>query len=239
MRDTPRDASQLLDPPPRGTIWTYQTDVITADGANAGPNAICKVCLESDSSYKALRGHCHVHLKRDVQTNKYDLFNDSCTNTAAVKACADETTNMIEEVKSNSVSMETALLGKRMIVDTLEAKGHDKAAAYLENFVDKVWTLVEMNAQFEGGGGVPSHQNSIERSNLQQKQRREWVRAKVVAYMEHNVIDLAQESMDDISFGVGMPRGYVTKQGIDKTVWSRRFFDCVREDTLNPIPPKV
>ena len=102
MRDTPRDDSQLRDPPPPGSTWTWQPDVITADGANAGPNAIRAVCLESDPAYDPLRVHCHVHLKRDVQQNKHDLFKNSCTDTASVKESASATTTMIEQVKSNS-----------------------------------------------------------------------------------------------------------------------------------------
>ena len=206
MRDTPRDDSQLLDPPPPGSTWTWQPDVITADGANAGPNAIRAVCLESDPAYDPLRVHCHVHLKRDVQQNKHDLFKNSCTDTASVKDCASATTTMIEQVKSNSISPELAQLGKEMIVASLQSDSHDEAADYIAKFVDKIWTLVESNHHFPAGGAVPTHQNSIERSNLGQKIRKDWVRAKIVAYMEHNAQDLAQESMDDIMFGAGMPR---------------------------------
>jgi hypothetical protein len=102
MRDAPRDESQLLDPPPPASTWTWQPDVITADGANAGPNAIRAVCLESDPEYDPLRVHCHVHLKRDVHQNKHDLFKNSCADTTAVKDCSNATTSMIEQVKSNS-----------------------------------------------------------------------------------------------------------------------------------------
>jgi hypothetical protein len=147
-----------------------------------------------------------VHLKRDVHQNKHDLFKNSCADTTAVKDCANATTSMIEQVKSNSISPELAGLGKEMIVSWLQSDGHDEAAVYVEKFVDKVWTLVESNHQFPGGGAVPTHQNSIERSNREQKTRKDYVRAKIVTYMEHNFQDLAQESMDDIIFGARMPR---------------------------------
>ena len=133
-----RDDSQLLDPPPPGSTWTWQPDVITADGANAGPNAIRAVCLESDPAYDPLRVHCHVHLKRDVQQNKHDLFKNSCTDTASVKDCASATTTMIEQVKSNSISPELAQLGKEMIVASLQSDSHDEAADYIAKFVDKI-----------------------------------------------------------------------------------------------------
>ena len=50
-RDTPREAANLLQPPPRGTTWSYPPTGpklhANADGADAGPNAIQAVCVES------------------------------------------------------------------------------------------------------------------------------------------------------------------------------------------------
>ncbi len=79
-RHTTRDAADLLQPPPRGTTWQWQPTHINADGANAGPNGITRVLEEADSAAaeparKRLRGHCHVHVKRDVQQNKHRVFN--------------------------------------------------------------------------------------------------------------------------------------------------------------------
>ena len=47
--------------------------------------------------------------------------------------------------------------------------------------------------------------------------------------------DLEQKSMDDLSFGRQMPRGYVTKEKIDKTVWTKKFFALVHSELNNPI----
>ena len=79
-RHTARDEADLLQPPPRGTKWQWQPTHINADGANAGPNGITRVLEEADSAaagpaLKMLRGHCHVHVKRDVQQHKHRVFN--------------------------------------------------------------------------------------------------------------------------------------------------------------------
>ena len=83
-RHTPRDKADLLPPPPRGTEWRWEPTHINADGADAGPNGIKQVLQEAASAaagasaqpaLKILRGHCHVHVKRDVQQNKHRVFN--------------------------------------------------------------------------------------------------------------------------------------------------------------------
>jgi hypothetical protein len=208
--------------------------VITADGAQAGPNAITTVCIEADSTYAPTRGHCHVHLKRDVQKNKFDLFKVSCEDSNEVKEQAQKTTYRMELVKSHSITQAGALLGKQMIVSGLRDEGHEKAADYIEAMHDKKWTLVEMNVDTAGGGGVPCHQNSIERQNLEQKDRKDFKRAKVIPFLDHAVKDLAQCSMDDWKFGSDMPTGYTTSSKIDLTVWSVKFFDGVRREDTHP-----
>ena len=47
--------------------------------------------------------------------------------------------------------------------------------------------------------------------------------------------DLEQKSMDDLSFRRQMPRGYVTKEKVDKTVWTKKFFALVHSELNNPI----
>ena len=46
--------------------------------------------------------------------------------------------------------------------------------------------------------------------------------------------DLEQKSMDDLSFRRQMPRGYVTKEKVDKTVWTKKFFALVHSELNNP-----
>ena len=84
-------------------------------------------------------------------------------------------------------------------------------------------------------GGVPCQSNAIERKNLTQKDRREWKRSGIVNFLVEAMDDLEQQSMDDLDFGSKMPRGYVTEQKIDKTVWSVKFFDNVRAELDSPI----
>ena len=78
--------------------------------------------------------------------------------------------------------------------------------------------------------GVPCHSNAIERKNLTQKDRREWKRSGVVNFVVECMDDLEQQSMDDLDFGAKMPRGWVTEQKVDKTVWSVKFFGAVRAE---------
>ena len=47
--------------------------------------------------------------------------------------------------------------------------------------------------------------------------------------------DLEQKSMDDLSLGRQMPKGYVTKEKVDKTVWTKKFFALVHSELNNPI----
>jgi hypothetical protein len=76
-RDTPRAESDLLKPPPVGTKWHWQPAMCNADGANAGPKRINNICLVTDPLYTHVRGHCSVHVKRDIQQQRHAVFEGS------------------------------------------------------------------------------------------------------------------------------------------------------------------
>ena len=63
----------------------------------------------------------------------------------------------------------------------------------------------------------------------------EWKRQGVVGWLRDAAADLQEQSMDDLNFGKEMPRGYVTDQKVDKTVWSIDFFDGVDAELNSPI----
>ena len=166
-RDTPRAESDLLKPPAVGTKWHWQPAMCNADGANAGPNGIRNVCLVTDPSYTHVRGHCSVHVKRDIHQQKHAVFEGSSEE---VKEMANTVTAMIEMVKNHSTTVACADLGKQMIHDYLHDLGQLKAADYLaSHHLRNKWTLVEMNDNTPAGGGVPCQSNAIERRNLDQK----------------------------------------------------------------------
>ena len=74
LRHTPRPDSELLEPPAEGSAWTWNPEIVNADGANAAPNAVRNVCQEENSEHSILRGHCSVHQQRLIQQNKYQIF---------------------------------------------------------------------------------------------------------------------------------------------------------------------
>ena len=231
-RDTPRAESDLLKPPAVGTKWHWQPAMCNADGANAGPNGIRNVCLVTDPSYTHVRGHCSVHVKRDIHQQKHAVFEGSSEE---VKEMANTVTAMIEMVKNHSTTVACADLGKQMIHDYLHDLGQLKAADYLaRHHLRNKWTLVEMNDNTPAGGGVPCQSNAIERRNLDQKCRKEFKRSDTLTFLEYSAEDLEQQSMDDLTFGRLMPKGYITaKNKIDKTVWTARFFAQVKSEVDN------
>ena len=85
-RHTPRTETGMYNPPPVGTDWTWNPDIIGADGAEAGPNGIDSVCKETDASYDPKRGHCSVHVERAVQQNKHNVFTGETITTLCVQS---------------------------------------------------------------------------------------------------------------------------------------------------------
>jgi hypothetical protein len=55
-----------------------------------------------------------------------------------------------------------------------------------------------------------------------------------LTFLEYSAEDLEQQSMDDLTFGRLMSKGYITaKDKIDKTVWTARFFALVKSEVDN------
>ena len=143
-RDTPRASDDLFDPPPRGTVWKFEPTHVNADGADAGPKAIKDVCMESNAAYKQNRGHCSVHVQRNVQQKKHEVFNG---DTDAHKRSASVVNSMLEQLKDHSTLEPHAQAGKRLLLQHLEHGGERAAAAYMEHMhLKNKITLVEMNA---------------------------------------------------------------------------------------------
>ena len=241
-KDTPRPEHALLAPPAVGTTWSFQPQVIGADGADAGPNGIIETVRKHNAAYKPLRGHCSVHKKRNIQQNKGKIFQGDHEEK---ESKANTLTTLMEQVKSHSITVALAELGKRKITEHLqETDGKDAADYFRKQHQDDKWTLVEMNADTAAGGGVPCTTNSIERANRDQKDDMSWKKAKVIPFMTKLVEQIGHKSMDDLEFGLTMPRGYKTSQKtkkdgtrtpvIDKTVWSVSFFDNVKFESVHP-----
>ena len=232
-RDTPR--TQVLMPPPTGSTWSWTPLVIGADGAEAGPNGIMTVVSETLDGYCPVRGHCSVHVKRNMQQNKHKVLEGEPSEKEKI---ANTLCSMMEQVKCHSMTIALAELGKRMIADHLEVIGQGAAKDwYVKHHQVTKWTLIELNANTEAGGGVPCHANGIERSNLQQKVDGEWKRISLTTLVQTQFDEVGQTSMDDSTFGDKMPKGYnqVIGKGdarytIDKTVWTTAFFDMVKSE---------
>ena len=239
---TPRPQYALLPPPAAGTTWSWQPEIIGADGADAGPNGIIETVRQDNSAYNPIRGHCSVHKKRNVQQNKTRIFQGDHD---AKESKANALTTLMEDVKSHSITIALAELGKRKITEHLQETDSEEAATYFrKQHQDDKWTLVEMNVGTASGGGVPCTTNSIERANGAQKEHMGWRKAKVIPFMSALGEQLGQRSMDDLEFGLKMPRGYKlstekSKPGatvIDKTVWSVSFFGQVKAEISHPAP---
>ena len=237
---TPRPEYALLPPPAPGTTWSWQPEIIGADGADAGPNGIIQTVKQENPEYNPIRGHCSVHKKRNVQQNKTKIF-EGAHHEKESKANA--LTTLMEQVKSHSITVALAQLGKRKITEHLNETDSAEAADYFrKQHQDDKWTLVEMNAGAASGGGVPCTTNSIERANRGQKEQINWRKSKVIPFMSTLRDQIGQRSMDDLEFGLSMPRGYKKnsdkKKGastvIDKTVWSVSFFDQVKSEISHP-----
>ena len=208
-RHTPRTESGMCKPPPVGADWTWNPLIIGADGAEAGPNGIATVCKETDASYVPNRGHCSVHEQRNVQQNKHNVFTGESKQKEEMAVTV---TSMMEKVKNHSVTVPLATLGKRMIADYLHDKGQEDAKKWFErHHQHHKWTLIEMNDGTDAGGGVPCHANAIARTNLQQKKDAKWERQKVLQFAQSQAEQVSQLSMNDLSFGDKMPRGYISR----------------------------
>lgn len=204
-RDTPR--TQVLMPPPIGSTWSWTPEVIGADGAEAGPNGIMAVVSETLDGYSPVRGHCSVHVTRNMQQNKHRVLEGVPSEKDKI---ANRVCSMMEQVKCHSMTIALAELGKRMIADHLEVIGQGAAKDwYVKHHQATKWTLIELNANTEAGGGVPCHANGIERSNLQQKVDLEWKRSSLTTFVQTQFDEVGQMSMNDSTFGDKMPKGYV------------------------------
>ena len=239
-RHTPRTESGMYKPPPVGADWTWNPPIIGADGAEAGPNGIATVCKETDASYVPNRGYCSVHEQRAVQQNKHNVFTGE---TEQKEEMAVTVTSMMEKVKNHSVTVPLAKLGKRMIADYLHEEGQEDAKKWFEkHHQHHKWTLIEMNDGTDAGGGVPCQANGIDRMNLQQKKDRNWEREKVLQFVQSHAEQVSQLSMNDLSFGDKMPRGYIQELGSgsskirhNKEVWTVNFFDTVKAEMRDPV----
>ena len=130
-----------------------------------------------------------------------------------------------------------------MIADYLHDKGQEDAKKWFErHHQHHKWTLIEMNDGTDAGGGVPCHANAIERTNLQQKKDAKWERQKVLQFAQSQAEQVSQLSMNDLSFGDKMPRGYIQELGSgsskirnNKEVWTVNFFDTVKAEMRDPV----
>ena len=125
---TPRPQYALLPPPAAGTTWSWQPEIIGADGADAGPNGIIETVRQDNSEYNPIRGHCSVHKKRNVQQNKTKIFEGEHD---AKESKANALTTLMEDVKSHSITIALAELGKRKITEHLEETDSDCVVALL------------------------------------------------------------------------------------------------------------
>jgi len=141
--DTPRAAADLFAPPPLGTRWRFEPDVINADGADAGPNGVKKVVRENNPDYAPNRGHCSVHVQRNVQQQKHKIFSG---DSAAHERSAGVVNQMLEQLKDYSTTVGNVEPGKRLLASYLEQGGEPIAAAYMQqsHLLHKI-TLAEMN----------------------------------------------------------------------------------------------
>ena len=102
-RDIPR--TQVLMPPPTGSTWSWTPLVIGADGAEAGPNGIMAVVSETVEGYCPVRGHCSVHVKRNMQQNKHKVLEGEPSEKEKI---ANTICSMMEQVKSHSMTIPLA-----------------------------------------------------------------------------------------------------------------------------------
>ena len=239
---TPRPQHALLQAPPVGTTWVWEPQIISADGADAGPNGVIDTVRQGNAAYNPLRGHCSVHKQRNVQQNRTKIFQGDHDEKESKSSAL---TTLMEQVKAHSITVSLAQLGKRKITEHLEETDGEESATYFrKHHQDDKWTLAEMNEDTAAGGGVPVTSAGIERNNLEQKVDHGWKRVKVIPFMQQHAEQLGQKSMDDLQFGLKMPRGYKkprktssdghARPAIDKTVWSVSFFDNVKFEVAHP-----
>ena len=141
--DSPRASADQFAPPPVGTWWSWEPDVINADGADAGPNGVKKVVREKNPDYEPTRGHCSVHVERNVQQQKHKIFNG---DSDAREKSAGVVNQMLEQLKDFSTTVGNVEPGKRLLASYLEQAGESAAAAYMlqQHLLHKI-TLAEMN----------------------------------------------------------------------------------------------
>ena len=133
--DTPRP--NLLAPPlPAAALWELKPRRIGADAAQAGPNGAAEGCGLQRGSWNSLM--CSVHVQRAVTKGKH-YFTDPGN---AGKMNVD-----IERLKNNSITVDLAVQGKKLLVVKYKAEKEEVAAAYFESvWQDKKWTYAEANA---------------------------------------------------------------------------------------------
>ena len=133
--DTPRP--KLLAPPlPAAAPWELKPRRIGADAAQAGPNGAAEGCGLQPGSWNSLM--CSVHVERNITKGKH-YFNDPGN---AGKMNVD-----IERLKNNSITVDLAVQGKKLLVIKYKAEKEGRAAVYFESqWQDKKWTYAEANA---------------------------------------------------------------------------------------------
>ena len=137
-----------------------------------------------------------MHKKRNVQQNKTRIFQGDHDEK---ERKANALTTLMEQVKSHSITVPLAELGKRKITEQLAATDGEEAAEYFrKQHQDDKWTLVEMNADTAAGGGVPCTSNSIERANREQKASMLWKKSKIIPFMDTLRHQLGRKSMGDL-----------------------------------------
>ena len=115
--DTPRP--KLLAPPlPAAAPWELKPRRIGADAAQAGPNGAAEGCGLQRGSWNSLM--CSVHVQRAITKGKH-YFNDPGN---AGKMNVD-----IERLKNNSITVDLAIQGKKLLVIKYKAEKEGRAAA--------------------------------------------------------------------------------------------------------------
>ena len=141
LRHTPRPDSELLEPPAEGSAWTWNPEIVNADGANAAPNAVRNACQEENSEHSILRGHCSVHQQRLIQQNKYQIFTG--VDRAEAMQMAEQLSAWMESVKCHSTSDATAHPGKVMLQHHLHSLPEHKGEIASKYFAEHLSTQTE------------------------------------------------------------------------------------------------
>ena len=232
-------AHYLSPPPASGPSWQWGSAeglIINSDSAEAGPNGI----KEAFPATKLRVGMCSVHIEAAIQRNAYSHFKN--------RENAEIMGKDVESIRCHSLTSELAREGIRLMLEKQEALGekYDGVPYFCKEWSNRIWTYAEMNEPLVSNknivkGGVPTQSNALERHNLAQKERKQFKRQRLVDYMSWAFHDLEQISMNDLTFGQHMARGY--KRTVkstngnfsrSKVVWSQEFFARCLEELRSP-----